>query len=55
VEYTAFLWAAIIGWLAFGERLTLTTLAGALLIVVGCLIASRAGPTEPPHVEPSVA
>ncbi|WP_257554915.1 DMT family transporter [Sphingobium sp. CFD-2] len=55
VEYSAFLWAAIIGWLAFGERLTLTTVVGALLIVLGCLIASRAGSAEPPHVEPSVA
>lgn len=55
VEYTAFVWAAIIGWLAFGDRLTLTTVVGALLIVVGCLIASRAGSAEPPHVEPSVA
>lgn len=43
VEYSAFVWAAIIGWLAFGERLTLTTLAGAALIVAGCLIAARGG------------
>ena len=41
VEYTAFLWAAIIGWLAFGERLTFSTLAGAGLIVAGCLIVAR--------------
>ncbi|AEG49876.1 protein of unknown function DUF6 transmembrane [Sphingobium chlorophenolicum L-1] len=55
VEYTAFLWAAIIGWLVFGDRLTLTTVVGALLIVVGCLLASRTGRGDPPHVEPSVA
>jgi len=55
VEYTAFVWAAIIGWLAFGDRLTLTTVIGALLIVIGCLIASRTGPAEPPHVESSIA
>nr|WP_087575028.1 DMT family transporter [Sphingomonas sp. CDS-1] len=55
VEYTAFVWAAIIGWLAFGDRLTLTTVVGALLIVVGCLIASRTGSAEPPHVESSIA
>jgi S-adenosylmethionine uptake transporter len=41
VEYSAFVWAAIIGWLAFGERVTPTTVAGALLIVAGCLIAAR--------------
>ena len=41
IEYTAFIWAAIIGWLAFGERLSLSTLAGAGLIVAGCLIAAR--------------
>lgn len=49
VEYTAFIWAAIIGWLAFGERLTLTTLAGAALIVAGCLIALRAAPAAQMH------
>lgn len=44
-EYTAFVWAALFGWLWFGERVTGATLAGAALIVVGCLIAARA-PTE---------
>ncbi|WP_176592268.1 DMT family transporter [Sphingobium sp. EM0848] len=55
VEYTAFIWSAIIGRLAFGERLTVTTVAGAALIVAGCLIAARMRPAEPPHVESSVA
>lgn len=55
VEYSAFVWAAILGWLAFGDRLTLTTLAGALLIVAGCLVAARVRPAEPPHVEPGIA
>lgn len=55
VEYTAFVWAAIIGWLAFGDRLSLTTVAGAALIVAGCLIAARMRPAGPPHVEPSIA
>ena len=54
VEYSAFVWAAIIGWLAFGERLTLSTLAGTVLIVGGCLAASRMRSVEP-HVESSVA
>lgn len=51
VEYTAFLWAAIIGAMAFGDRLGLSTVAGALLIVAGCLIAARARGAAPPHVE----
>lgn len=41
VEYTAFIWAALMGWLFFDEKLTLITIAGTLLIVVGCLIAAR--------------
>lgn len=41
LEYTAFIWAAICGWLWFGERVTPATLAGAALIVTGCLIATR--------------
>lgn len=55
VEYTAFIWAAIIGWLIFGEALAVTTVAGAALIVTACLIAARARPAEwPPHIEPSL-
>ncbi len=41
LEYTAFIWAAIVGWVAFSEPLTLHTLAGVVLIVAGCLIALR--------------
>ena len=44
-EYTAFVWAALMGWLWFGEALTLPVAAGAALIVAGCLIAARK-PTE---------
>ena len=40
VEYSAFIWAAILGWLIFGERLTFATVAGAALIIAGCLIAA---------------
>ena len=50
-EYSAFIWAAILGWLVFGEHVSGWTLAGAVLIVAGCLIAARMGkpaaPTEP--------
>ena len=41
LEYSAFIWAAIMGWVMFGEGLSLPTVAGAALIVVGCWIASR--------------
>jgi S-adenosylmethionine uptake transporter len=41
VEYTAFIWAALLGWLIFSETLSLTTLVGTSLIVVGCLVAAR--------------
>lgn len=41
VEYTAFLWAALFGWLWFGERLDAATVAGTALIVAGCWIAAR--------------
>lgn len=51
VEYTAFLWAAALGWLWFGEVLTWQTVAGTVLIVAGCLIVARqkaeVDPTEP--------
>lgn len=41
VEYTAFVWAAILGWLVFGDRVSGFTLAGAVMIVAACLIAAR--------------
>lgn len=40
-EYTAFLWAVLLGWLVFGESVSLFTLAGATLIVAGCFLAAR--------------
>ena len=43
-EYSAFIWAIALGWFFFGEKLAWTTLAGACLIVAGCLIAARANP-----------
>lgn len=46
LEYTGFIWAALFGWLWFGEMVTPATLAGAALIVVACLIAARPAPTE---------
>jgi S-adenosylmethionine uptake transporter len=45
IEYTAFIWAALLGWWMFGEAVTWATVAGVALIVAGCLIAARK-PTE---------
>lgn len=45
IEYTGFLWAGFFGWMLFGETIGPATIAGAGLIVVGCLIAAR-GHTE---------
>jgi S-adenosylmethionine uptake transporter len=44
VEYSAFLWAALIGWAVFGEAVRPATLAGAALIVAGCVYAARNRP-----------
>lgn len=41
LEYTGFVWAALFGWLWFGEAVTAATLAGTVLIVAGCTIAMR--------------
>jgi S-adenosylmethionine uptake transporter len=40
-EYTAFLWAMLFGWLFFNESVSWFTLAGAALIVAGCVLAAR--------------
>lgn len=50
-EYTAFLWAALFGWLMFGETLSAFTLAGAGLIIAGCLLAARTSKAATPHLE----
>ena len=42
IEYTAFVWAAGIGLLFFGEVPSPATLAGAALIIVGAVVAARA-------------
>lgn len=48
VEYTAFVWAAIFGWVFFREEVTPATVLGAAMIVAGCLVAAR---QRPAHVE----
>jgi S-adenosylmethionine uptake transporter len=45
IEYSAFLWAMLFGWLFFGETVGAATQAGAVLIVIGCWIAAPK-PTE---------
>lgn len=40
IEYTAFIWAALMGWWMFAEPVTLATMAGVVLIVIGCWIAA---------------
>ena len=50
-EYSAFLWASLFGWLVFQERVSLYTLAGALLIVGGCLAAAGRKLAEPPEMD----
>ncbi|OYW45729.1 MAG: EamA family transporter [Sphingomonadales bacterium 12-68-11] len=50
LEYSAFLWALLFGWLFFGEGLRAATLLGVALIVAACWIAA---PRRRP--EPSVA
>ena len=52
VEYTAFLWAAALGWLVFGEQVSTMTVAGTILIVAGCLVAIR-NPSSAPQTEAS--
>ncbi len=50
VEYTAFAWSALFGWLVFAEPVSLYTVAGAVLIIAGCLVAVR-GPPPGPQTE----
>ena len=50
-EYSAFIWASALGWLVFQERVSFYTLAGALLIVGGCMIAARRKVIAPPEID----
>ena len=43
IEYTAFIWAARLGWWFFAEPVTARTLLGSGLIVLGCLVSARGG------------
>jgi S-adenosylmethionine uptake transporter len=50
-EYSAFLWASALGWVVFREPVSLATLAGAVLIVGGCLVAARRKLPAPPAID----
>jgi S-adenosylmethionine uptake transporter len=50
-EYSGFLWASALGWVIFHERVSLYTLAGAVLIVCGCLVAASRRIAAPPEIE----
>jgi len=49
MEYTAFVWAALLGWFMFHEPLSWTTILGAGLIIAGCLAVAL---TKPKLAEP---
>lgn len=51
LEYTAFIWAALLGWLMFREQVSVASLVGTGLIVAGCLLAASQKPTQIEHVE----
>ncbi|MCA1748803.1 MAG: DMT family transporter [Sphingomonadales bacterium] len=51
LEYSAFLWAALFGWLFFDEAVTWATFAGTVLIVSGCLLIARKRPAKAEIVE----
>jgi S-adenosylmethionine uptake transporter len=50
-EYSAFLWAAALGWIVFREPVSMYTLAGAALIVGGCLVGARGKTDAPPEMD----
>ncbi len=41
IEYSGFLWASLFGWVFFREAVTVPTIAGTVLIVIGCWLATR--------------
>lgn len=51
VEYTAFVWAGLFGWWVFGERVSVYTVAGATLIIAGCVFAIRGVAAPAPQTE----
>lgn len=54
LEYSAFIWAAILGWYFFNEPVTGTTVAGTVLIVAGCILVAWRWPKKAEIVEAAV-
>jgi|EndMetStandDraft_9_1072997.scaffolds.fasta_scaffold06495_2 S-adenosylmethionine uptake transporter len=56
LEYSGFIWAALAGWIWFGEAVTAATVAGTVLIVIGCVVGTRRQRPEgiAPQQAPSV-
>jgi S-adenosylmethionine uptake transporter len=55
VEYSAFIWAILFGWIFFAETVAAATLIGAVMIVAACLIAAaRRRPDHASEVESGV-
>jgi S-adenosylmethionine uptake transporter len=50
-EYTSLLWAAAFGWIFFREPVSFYTIAGAAMIVAGCLLAARTPQEADPSLE----
>ncbi|WP_240325618.1 DMT family transporter [Sphingomonas mesophila] len=50
-EYSGFLYAVVLGWLVFGETVSLFTTAGAALIIAGCVLAARTRRIDHPTLE----
>jgi S-adenosylmethionine uptake transporter len=50
-EYSAFLWAAVCGWFVFREPCRPIRIAGAALIVGGCIHRARSKLKAPGEVE----
>ncbi|HTU10389.1 MAG TPA: DMT family transporter [Allosphingosinicella sp.] len=51
VEYTAFIWAVLLGFLVFAEPVRPLTIVGAAMIVAACLFAARRRPAPVADVE----
>ena len=51
VEYTAFIWASLLGFIVFAEPVRPFTLAGAAMIVAACILAVRRRPVSIAEME----
>jgi S-adenosylmethionine uptake transporter len=54
VEYTAFIWAVLLGALVFAEPVRPLTIVGAAMIVAACLFAARRRPAPVADVEAAI-